>query len=438
MPGALMSSVFASLYHPLRAFLLSRVTYLLLAGDVWLGMVQHAGRYGLGDFNVAHFALLDLVVPVRGPTLYVVLLLMSGSIALSLALFAQPRWLRAVLAASYSLAWMISIHDSYQHHYFLSWLLTWMVAFPAPSLSSATSADRSEGWGLPMTCITCAIVYTFTGIAKSESAWRRGDVLRALAGGHEAIGPELAPVQDLLRGTGLPEGALWTGFAYATIALQWAIALGYLLAMRRDAAPSRWRTLLVSAGLLGALSFHLSAEWYGHFEIGVFSYYMIGLALTLLTPASFLKPIGRALAYIRERLLPWIRILSGSEPPLRLIVLLVLVAAVGAASPLPGALVASLLVAVIYALRLGGAWRSERSALRPLALQTAFSGLTLWLVLTQSSLSFDYYRRLAGELRHMGQPALALEYYREAEKYAPRGQSRAREIRRLERLLREP
>jgi hypothetical protein len=424
-------------YHPLRAFLLARATYLLLAGDLWFGMVQHAGRYGLGDFNVAHFAVLDVLLPIGSPTPYAALLLLSGCLSLALALFAQPRWLRATLACTYTLAWMISIHDSYQHHYFLSWLLVWLTAFPEPSLRSVEPADRVQGWGVPMSCLTCAIVYSFTGVAKSEAAWRRGDVLRALAGNDPAQSwGEFAPLQELLAGWGVPNGALWEAFAYATIALQWTIALGYLLAVRRDAAPSRWRTALVSAGLLGALSFHLSAEWFGRFEIGVFSYYMLGLALTLMGPLSLLMPIGRAFASVRQHSQRWRRDLSGSESPVRMSLLLLLVAAVGAASPLPGTLYASIAFALIVGIRMIVAWRRNPLMLRALALQTAFCAFTFWLVLTQSRITFDYYRRAAGELRNMGQPERALESYRMAERHAPRGQSRAKEIRELERELR--
>ncbi|HEX5657115.1 MAG TPA: HTTM domain-containing protein [Polyangiales bacterium] len=424
---------FETPYHPVRAFLLTRATYLLLAGDLWLGMVQHAGRYGLGGFNVAHFAPLDALLPVHSPTPYVVLLMLSGCLSFALGLFAQPRWLRATLAFTYTLAWMISIHDSYQHHYFLSWLLAWLVAFPETSLEEHAPDAPVPGWGLPMTCLTCAIVYAFTGVAKSEAAWRRGDVLRALAGGEPAQGVgDYGPLQSWLASWGISEAALWETFAYATIALQWTIALGYVLAARRDAAPSRWRSLLVSAGLLGALSFHLSAEWFGHFEIGVFSYYMLGLALTLLGPLWLLQPIGRGFASIRQWSEPWVQKLSGSESAPRLTILLLLVASVGASSPLPGALWASIACASIAALRM---FRARRDELRLLALQTAFCALAFWLVLTQSSMSFDYYRRVAGELRNMGLPERALESYRMAELYAPRGESRAREIRKLERAL---
>jgi hypothetical protein len=427
---------FAAPYHPLRPFLLSRAAYLLLAGDLWLGMVQHGGRYGLGDFNVAHFALLDVLLPVHSPGPYVALLVFSGFISLSLGLFGQPRWLRALLAVTYSLAWMISIHDSYQHHYFISWLLAWLAAFPEPAARDLTASERVRGWGLPMTCLTCAIVYAFTGVAKSEAAWRRGDVLRALTRGESATNwGEFTPLLDFLRTHGVSEDVLYAGFAYATIALQWTIAIGYVFAPRRDSAPATWRTILVTLGLLGALSFHASAELYGHFEIGVFSYYMLVLALTLLSPISLLLPVGRAITQVRAAIEPWIRKISGSESWPRLFILLSLVALIGLSSPLPGTFSATIAAAVTVGARLWLAARSDDRLLRPIAVQTALCGLSLWLALSQSSVSFDYFRRVAGEQRKMGQRERALESYRAAERYAPEGASRAREIRELEREL---
>jgi Vitamin K-dependent gamma-carboxylase len=423
-------------YHPLRPFLLSRAVYLLLAGDLWFGMVQHGGRYGLGGFNVAHFALLDFLVPLPSPRLYVGLLLFSGVVSLSLGLFSQPRWLRMSLAASYSTAWMISIHDSYQHHYFISWLLVWCSALPEVPLRALSRSqagdERVRGWGLPMACITCAIVYGFTGVAKSEAAWRRGDVLRALAraGEQDMDWGALAALREPLRTLGLSETALWGGFAYATIALQWLIAIAYLFAIRRDLAPSRWRTVLLSGGLLGAVCFHVSAELFGHFEIGVFSYYMLVLALVLLAPLALLRPLANGLAA-----LPWERMagaLSGSESWWRLSVLIVLVAATGYFSALPGAFAASLALAILVTGRLMRARTVEPRSTRLLAIQTAVSALMLWLALYESSMVFDFYRRTAGELRRMGRVEEALAAYRMADQHAPSGQSRAHEIRELE------
>ena len=43
----------------LRPYLLRKGVLVLLALDAWLLMLGHAGRYGAGGFNVAHFLWLD-------------------------------------------------------------------------------------------------------------------------------------------------------------------------------------------------------------------------------------------------------------------------------------------------------------------------------------------------------------------------------------------
>ena len=39
-----------------RAVLFEKSFLALLAFDTWMLMIGHAGRYGVGGFNVAHFA----------------------------------------------------------------------------------------------------------------------------------------------------------------------------------------------------------------------------------------------------------------------------------------------------------------------------------------------------------------------------------------------
>ena len=50
------SRYWACRYHPVRAFWLTRGVSLLLALDTLLLMLEQGGRYGVGGFNVAHFA----------------------------------------------------------------------------------------------------------------------------------------------------------------------------------------------------------------------------------------------------------------------------------------------------------------------------------------------------------------------------------------------
>ncbi len=434
---SLATSFWEARYHPARAFLFLRGFYLLLACDLWFEMLQHGGRYGVGGFNVAHFASLDWLLPLPSSRLYVGMLIAAGSLALQLCLGPACRALRLVLAALYTLAWMLSMHDSYQHHYLLSWLLLWAAAYPDPRARELDGTELVRGWGLPMTAVSCAVVYVFTGISKSEADWRAGDVLRVLSKSRPsgAADPgKLDTVRDLLLHLGLSEAQIWQLLASSTIALQWTIALGYLAAPRRDERPTRLRIAIASAGLLSALAFHTMAEVLELFEIGLFSYYMVLIAILLLGPRTALAPLGRGFARASQ----WLnRAAEGASSQRasggRVLLALGLLAAIGWTIPLPGARAATVCLALIGLIRLVYVWRAGRpQELEHIALSTAISTIALWVSLTQTSVPFDYYRRAAGELQHMGQLSEALSAYRMAERYAPKGRSRLEKIRALE------
>ena len=434
-------SLWATPYHPLRALLLLRGLYLLLACDLWFDMIEHGGRYGIGGFNVAHFALVDWLVPLPSPGLYVGLLIVCGFVSLTLATGPAPRWLRGLLAAGYTLAWMLSIHDSYQHHYLLSWLLAWCVALPDVDAEETLQGAPVRGWGFPMTAVTCAIVYAFTGISKSERIWRDGHVLRVLSHakppGHPQPG-KFDAVRDALLSLGWSESASWRLLALSTIALQWAIAVGYLAAPRRDAREGRLLRVLTSVGLLGSIAFHAVAELFQVFEIGLFSYYMLWVGSVVLGPVWLLTPAGRACAALCRLRARLVTIEAGASPLalVRALAVVALLVLVGFVIPLPGALAAGVVLALIALVQILLVRRgSVPWSLEGLSLRTALCALAMWLALAQSAVPFDYYRRTAGELQRMGELPRALAMYRRAERYAPAGRSRADKIRELESQL---
>ncbi|MEO0326883.1 MAG: hypothetical protein AAF447_28335, partial [Myxococcota bacterium] len=103
---------------------------LLLAFDVVVDFLPHGGRYGIGAFNVAHFPWLDALQPVPTPALYVGLCVLLGVLAAGLGLGRPTRTGQALLCLLFTWSWAMSMLDSYQHHYLLSWVLLAMVAFP--------------------------------------------------------------------------------------------------------------------------------------------------------------------------------------------------------------------------------------------------------------------------------------------------------------------
>lgn len=438
---------FEAAYHPARAYALQKALYGLLGFDVALTMISHAGRYGMAGFNVAHFAWLDGLFPVPTAAAYVSLLTLTGLCSLLLVLFRMARPLKLLVFGLYTFAWLWSLLDSYQHHYLLSWLLLWAAFAPEVSAEQArtTGAPLVRGAGVPMTAITCAIVYAFTGVAKSEPDFRAGYVLerlsrsRPVGSSHPGV---LDPMRDLLMSTfGLDLRTAWTWLACSLIALQWTIAVGYLASIPRDEGKSRVATWLSGLAGLGALSFHAFAEVTGMFDIGWFSYYMLAVAFALLAPAAWVAAAVSAWAapwsWLSERLK-----IAHAVPTSVLVGALVLTffcfVGLGRLIGLPGAGAASLVFASLVL-----AWGAQllraglASAAAGLLACALASGASFWLALTQSDVRFDYYRRTGGELLTLGELPSALAAYRQAERYAPPGKSRVKSIERIERMLRE-
>lgn len=115
---------------PVRPYVFLRLALLLLAFDCWVDLIPHAGRYGVGDFNVAHFAILE-ILPTPTPGIYIGTLLLTGWLALVMA-FRPARSGMALLFGLYTYGWSMSMLDSYQHHYLLSLVLFSCIWFPFP------------------------------------------------------------------------------------------------------------------------------------------------------------------------------------------------------------------------------------------------------------------------------------------------------------------
>jgi hypothetical protein len=437
---------FSACFHPARAFFLRRGLFILLAFDAWLVMLEHGGRYGAGDFNVAHFTWVDALVGVPSAGLYVGLLIVTGWLAFALAVVRACWFEKAVLAGLYTASWAISLHDSYQHHYLLSWLLAFCACVPEPKLEDCVrpQAERIPAVGLSLTYLTCAIVYVFTAISKSSHDWRSGAVLARLSHSRPP-GASVPGVLDGLRDwltaeLGFSQQQVFECLAASLIALQLLVALGYLVSPGRDEARRSFRPLLAGLGLACACAFHLGAELSGIFEIGWFSYYMLWIGVVLLAPSRWLAwsaaGMDRCASWFVSRL--HIRRVPGSRPVWgwRALLLVVALGACGGALDLPGAMLGCGIVGGLGALALWRAARREdREALRSRLLAGLLACAALWAAIGLSSVRFDFYRLWAGELARMGELQRALTLYRKAETYAPAGKSRASQIERLEREL---
>lgn len=113
---------------PTRVSFLLRSFLLLLAFDGLIEMVGHGGRYGVLDFNVAHFSFLDAMLGVPSAGFYVGTLIFTAFAACVTAIVPTRIGVVAVFVG-YTLAWSMSMIDSYQHHYLLSLILAGCALF---------------------------------------------------------------------------------------------------------------------------------------------------------------------------------------------------------------------------------------------------------------------------------------------------------------------
>lgn len=419
----------------LRPYLLTRLILGLLAFDCWIDLVPHGGRYGVGGFNVAHFAVLDALLPLPTAPLYVGAVLLTGWLALTMALAGPTRVGMVALTGLYTLTWSCSLLDAYQHHYLLSLLLVAMTCFPSITLQQAldgelhkatptaeASAPR-QSWGFVLFCVSCAIVYFYTAVTKTNADWRDGHALARLAGHTDAGRSMLRFAAEHDMGP----RAFWGWFAKSAIALQLVIAVGFVLAPVIDRLPRLRARRVLAFWVLAPLSFHAGAGQMD-LEIGWFTEYMLLVAVVVFLPRELLAGLLFALSAPVRAAHAWLL----AEAPSRAVsVAGALVAAGGVAgvftlTDLPGDVGAGLVAGgVACALALWPLLRGQSTHSLPTALAGVLAaGLLLW-ALADSDVRFDFYRNAGGDAGRLAsdeQPELyltAVEHYRKAKRYYP-------------------
>ncbi len=367
-----------------RLALLRLVFFGLLGFDLLVLMVPHAWRYGAGELDVPHFDW--LVLPVDS-TLQAALYVFSAFLAFRIALGMAARSSLVLLTFTYSAAYFSSLHDGYQHHYLICWLLliSWAVPFHrAPGVDAGRVEGRLTGWGLSLLYAQIAIVYLFTAITKVDTWWLNGWALE-----RQISRPWVAELLDSVQ--------LFD--AYAVVACivclwQFSVAASFLLPRLR-----KW------ACVTGPL-FHAMVEVID-LDIGWFSFYMIGLYYLLLFPDDwYAKFSARWKGWTMPH--PGPRWLVGAGA-----------LAVGTimtwGSVLPGGLAVG--VAAAGATLFGGRG-STRAALH-IALALLVVSVPRW-----SGSAYDHYRFLGGDLKRRGHPEEAVEPYRLAIELKPGPDSR--------------
>ncbi len=194
-----------------RPWLLQRLFLVLFAFDCWVDHASHAGRYGFGGFNVAHFDWLDALAPMPSPGLYVGTILLAGLVAFAMAMTRPSRLGLGIVCALYTYGWAMSMLDSYQHHYLLSLVLLAMTFFPRLVRDDVFPVASERGVRVGGALLAYGLVELVVGIAGGQTplglfgpgnhlptpAWiwlARGSL--ALLGGLLAFLPKEAPKDE--------------------------------------------------------------------------------------------------------------------------------------------------------------------------------------------------------------------------------------------------
>jgi hypothetical protein len=194
-----------------RPWLLQRLFLVLFAFDCWVDHASHAGRYGFGGFNVAHFGWLDALAPTPSPGIYVGTILLAGLVAFAMAMTRPSRVGLGIVFALYTYGWAMSMLDSYQHHYLLSLVLLAMTFFPRLVRDDVFPVASERGVRVGGALLAYGLLELVVGIAGGQTplglfgpgthlptpAWIwlvRGSL--ALLGGLLAFLPKEAPKDD--------------------------------------------------------------------------------------------------------------------------------------------------------------------------------------------------------------------------------------------------
>jgi hypothetical protein len=361
-----------------RPYLVLRAVLTLLAFDIWLNMMPEGAKYGVGAFNVAHFAWLDSFLP--SSAFYLGVLAFTGVLALSQALYRPHRIAIVLIAAGYTLGWSCSLLDSIPYHYLLSLYLLCFVFFPMLSARAAFSrsdrAPRGSVAAYVLFCVTTAIVYFYV--------------------------------------------AAWSAARGQSYGLPMACCIAYLIVSMQDRAELPALRIVAPILVAAPVAFHVLAPQQGWLPV-----YMIVIALIVFLPAQWIHPIGRALTLPARRLVEERPEEGGidersSQVFYFSLVGLVVAPMVSMFVDMPGVKTGCTLTAIAM-LFVMGRQLYFTPRWRPLwRVASLFGGcLALWITVTASSARFDYYREGALDADRRGDHDAAMMFHEKAGRYAP-------------------
>lgn len=242
--------------------------FAVLAVDMFL-QVEHAPRYGSGDFNVGQFPFLD-GSPLADRTLVTAGYLILSFLAARFALGVGGKIEMAAMTTIFGGIYFSSQLNSYQHHYlmFVVLLLCCFVPWRQSGDDKPSKWEpRRSAWAIRLLLVQVSIVYLFAAISKMSPQWWAGSVLAG------QIQPGM--IRDLASGIGFANAAKLVVLTELYLAVALHIA--------------RLRT---SAAIIG-IGLHIGIEVAG-FDIGLFSYFMLAIYLLVLPERPIVALVDRA------------------------------------------------------------------------------------------------------------------------------------------------
>jgi hypothetical protein len=415
-------------YTPLasvRPYLLVKSVLSIFALDLCVLMLRGGHWYGHADFNVAHFRWLDALQPLPTQTSYNCVLLLTAILALVGIFYSANRLILVLILMLYTYSWSMSLHDAFQHHYFISLVLFCMACLPnlrASDLSALTDRIRPEpmhvAWSFRLLGVTVAIVYAYAALAKIDAAWFSGFTLQ------QFLRPgRFEPILQTFAFCGVSEQAVYRLLAVGTIVIELMLAVTYLIATDSP-NRSRYRVFYLGMWVL-ALIFHLGIEVAGIQNIGWFSFYMILLATVFFFPSEWFRPLASSFV----RMASWFDRASawsagrGVGPMLGILLIAFVVMiglfAEGRYLDLPGATYAfgfSALLMIAFAANSLLHSRPQSACCCLLAWGAA--GSVVLVAVVGTTVRLDYYLQLGHDYRHLGQWTAARDAYQKAADYS--------------------
>ena len=410
IPGykAWQSFWFNSQIEPARLILLRWVLFGLVAYDLWTVMLPHASRYGAGNFNVAQIVLFDLLLPVPTPGVVSAIVLITSMACAFTAIGILTKAMAVTSCVGYFGLYLWSQADSYQHHYLIGLMLLIACLLPKSHLSpdvDESSATTVAHWAIPLLYVQVAIVYFWTAITKIDATWLTGLTMSQLTA-EPAVRDAIVNLESTL--------GLQTGGGYKLAAT--LVVLGEFFAALVFLVPK-----LRLIGLLIVPWFHVGVELLG-VDIELFSYYMIGLNLILLSPPWLWNQLGDQIKKTRKvskGLMVW----PASTPMAVLLTLLtgVLVFFLLRTIPMASGIAVASIGGALTVYALSG--HAQRATIA-IALGCIMSTGAMTYTIAANESAYDFYRLWGGDLRRRNKTELAIDKYKRANRIKTSGPAR--------------